>query len=634
VGVKKAKMGAKGPRNGAAERSELHLTAATRRQLYAARRYLGLDAMKELGLRLPVEVYFKDPRVAEVLKEVGIDDEFTTPWEPGLMDGPTSARFAVVDYDATNNTLTPPAVWNAEASRYEAPDGTILDRNSTTLFQYHQLFLWATVQNTLDFFESGFGLRRRISWAFGGNRLILVPHAGFGENAYYDRASKSLQLYWFDVAKGRVYTCLSSDIVNHEFGHAVLDGLRPYYYESLNTETAAFHEFIGDLTAVLMAFRNNAFRKHVLKESSGDLDNDQLLGALARQFGEAVRGEPYLRTASDPRGMKDLAGELEPHMLSVVMTGAMFDILKLVFRKHRDDQAARVASGHLKRPSDLTALAQTVPRMQLLAIQPLDLLPPCAVTFRDYALAVLRSEQVANPTDPQRYRELMMDVFVKRGILTEQDAIELMKPSVVFTRPALDVFHPIEAIAASRGGAYRFLDDNRAKLLIPRNADVEVAEIVRAGKYARDGRLLPEQIVLQYIWREELALDGERFGRFAGAHTTMLCGATMVLDQNGNLIHWVRKPGSAYLGNSKAAKDETAEGVRRRIELLDTIAARVAAGMIGETIGGELGLLERASPPFGVEEIGGTILFTRAPHFSIDDEVDDGTGGRKWQISF
>jgi hypothetical protein len=272
--------------------------------------------------------------------------------------------------------------------------------------------------------------------------------------------------------------------------------------------------------------------------------------------------------------------------------------------------------------------------MQLLAIQPLDLLPPCAVTFRDYALAVLRSEQVANPTDPQRYRELMMDVFVKRGILTEQDAIELMKPSVVFTRPALDVFHPIEAIAASRGGAYRFLDDNRAKLLIPRNADVEVAEIVRAGKYARDGRLLPEQIVLQYIWREELALDGERFGRFAGAHTTMLCGATMVLDQNGNLIHWVRKPGSAYLGNSKAAKDETAEGVRRRIELLDTIAARVAAGMIGETIGGELGLLERASPPFGVEEIGGTILFTRAPHFSIDDEVDDGTGGRKWQISF
>ena len=137
----------------------------------------------------------------------------------------------------------------------------------------HQLSVWAIVQNTLDFFESGAGLGRRISWAFEGNRLIIVPHAGYGENAYYDRASKSLQFYWFDSDKGTVFTCLSTDIVNHEFGHAVLDGLRPYYFESVGAQTAAFHEFMGDLTAILMAFRNNAFRKVVLKESNGKLVN-------------------------------------------------------------------------------------------------------------------------------------------------------------------------------------------------------------------------------------------------------------------------------------------------------------------------------------------------------------------------
>jgi hypothetical protein len=75
--------------------------------------------------------------------------------------------------------------------------------------------------------------------------------------------------------------------------------------------------------------------------------------------------------------------------------------------------------------------------------------------------------------------------------------------------------------------AYRFLDDNRAKLLIPPNADLIVTEVVRASKFSRDGRPLPEQIVLQYVWREELLLEGDRFGRFAGERTTMLCGATM-----------------------------------------------------------------------------------------------------------
>jgi hypothetical protein len=607
------------------------LTRATLINLYETRRYLHLDTAKETGLRMPVEVFFKDPRVAELYENVGIDSEFTTPWEPGLRDGPTSARFTVVDYDSTSNALTPPAHWKEGC--YRAPDGTPLDGKSSELFQYHQLSVWATVQNTLDFFESSFALGRRISWAFEGNRLILVPHAGYGENAYYDRASKSLQFYWFESEKGRVYTCLSSDIVNHEFGHAVLDGLRPYFYETVGSQAAAFHEFIGDLTAILMAFRNNAFRARVLKESNGDLSTDNLLTGLAEQFGEAVSGTPYLRSALNKETMEKLAGTFEPHALSEVMTGTMFDILMRVFAQHRESELKRYKAGGSSKPSDIRALADTVPRMQMLAIQPLDLLPPCGVTFRDYALAVLRAEQVANPTDPSGYRALMLDCFIARGVLAEADKVELLKPAPVFTRPSLAVFHPIDDIAASRGGAYRFLDDNRSNLLIPPNADLVVSDIVRASKFARDGRALPEQIVLQYIWREELVLEGERFGRFAGERTTMLCGATMVLDQNGNLIHWARKPGSASVGTSAAAVREQADGVARRTELLDTVAARVASGTIGETVGGELGLLERASPRFGFQRIDGTIRFQLAPHFSARDEHDH-TGERQCQISY
>ena len=144
----------------------------------------------------------------------------------------------------------------------------------------------------------------------------------------------------------------------------------------------------------------------------------------------------------------------------------------------------------------------------MLAIQPLDLLPPCSVTFRDYALAVLRAAQIADPTDPSGYRELMLDCFIKRGVLKEADRKPLMAPAAVFKRPTLDVYHSVDSIAASRGGAYRFLDDNRAKLLIPLNADLIIPEIVRASKPPRDGLPQPEQIIVQYLWREELLLEG------------------------------------------------------------------------------------------------------------------------------
>jgi hypothetical protein len=359
-----------------------------------------------------------------------------------------------------------------------------------------------------------------------------------------------------------------------------------------------------------------------------------LLANLAREFGEAVTGEAYLRSALNNETMQDLAGNLEPHALSEVLTGAMFEVLKGVYARQRG-RGRKGQPGDQKTASDAQALAAAVPRMQTMAIQPLDLLPPCSVTFRDYAIAVLRTEQVANPTDPQGYREMMLDIFVRRGILSGDDKKRLIEPVPVFRRPALDVFHPIESIAASRGGAYRFLDDNREKLFIPLNADLLVSEVVVARKLARDGRSLPEQVVVQYTWREDVALDGSRFGRLAGERTSILCGATMVLDQNGNLIHWARKPGSLALGDRPEQVDEQREGERRRKQFLDTIAARVATGMIGESIGGELGMVERALTPFAVRREDGKLRFELMPHFSIAGaaartDMED----RQWEISF
>ncbi len=169
-----------------------------RPELYAARQFLDRDTQAKLDVRIPFDVYFQDPFVTASNAAYDFDEQFAVPWEPGLNDGPTSARFAVVDYDGGTETLNPPARWDADLDKFVDTKGKVLDRNNLDSPQFRQMNVWATLQNALDFFESGFGLGRRIAWGFEGNRLIVVPHAGYGENAFYDRESKSLQFYYFD----------------------------------------------------------------------------------------------------------------------------------------------------------------------------------------------------------------------------------------------------------------------------------------------------------------------------------------------------------------------------------------------------------------------------------------------------
>ncbi len=162
-------------------------TAKTRMGLYAASQFLSLDAEKELGLQIPFDVYLQDPLVAEEDPKFGFDEGFHVRWEPGIGDGPTSSRFAVVDYNGDTGRIAPMAQWDAKNNRFKDPDGKVLDKDNVEPLQFHQVNVWAVLQRALTFFEEGFGLGRPIPFGFDGNRLIVVPHAGYGQNAFYDR---------------------------------------------------------------------------------------------------------------------------------------------------------------------------------------------------------------------------------------------------------------------------------------------------------------------------------------------------------------------------------------------------------------------------------------------------------------
>jgi hypothetical protein len=562
----------------------LDLNATEFSNLAKAAYLISSDNRKTLGLDIPLAVYVQDPLVAAEVKTENVLLEGREDWnpiqtifvscEPGIMAGPTSSRLAVVDYDADKNFLEPAVEWD-EQERYfffkHKGKRVRLTQEHREEPQFHQVNVWAIVQSILDMYEQTWILGRPAPWAFEGNRLILVPHAGQTRNAYYDRLSKSIQFYYFTGRGKKVYTCLSHDIIAHETGHAILDGLRPYYLEHSSLQTAAFHEFIADLTAILAGLLNNELRWEVAKESEGDLKKDKIISSLAEEFGYYSYGRPYLRTAQDPRKLQDVQEETSQYEWSQVLTGAMFDILKEIVAIRK---TTKRSDGRL--PSVKEALMLAVNRFRRVAFQPLDYLPPADVQFDDYIRAVLRADEIVDPEDKDGYRKAMIKAFKNRGFNLDKKDDPLRLGFYAYN---------IDRIARSRTDAYHFLNENRRQLCIPLDQDISVVDLYQTDKTVMGGARLPREIVIQYLWQEDVQLKGADYGALDGEYVPLYCGGTLVFDSRGNVLSWQRKPGTGKMVAGSRLRDrcydEVDRGMQRRVQLLDYYKSLVASGALG-----------------------------------------------------
>jgi hypothetical protein len=137
---------------------------------------------------------------------------------------------------------------------------------------------------------------------------------------------------------------------------------------------------------------------------------------------------------------------------------------------------------------------------------------------------------------------------------------------------------------------------------------------------------------------------GTQFGKFDGQSTTLLCGGTLVFDETGTLLSWMRKPGTVgrtlrqgkhsdtILG--RAWDEEVRAGVKRRDDLLTSIARQVAAGRVGVVTGSEKGLLGTRLPPITAVSDQGVVNFQLSPHLNLsEDDHDEDEGERKWELS-
>ncbi len=564
---------------------------------------LSKDTRMALGLTMPVTIYVQDPLVAKRNPKLG-RRTIDVAWEPDLADGPTSARIAVVDYDAETNTLTSPARWKEDQWCFVAADGQPVGKKQAGDPHFRQVNVWAIVQSILAMYESRYVMGRPVPWAFEGNRLIVVPQAGCKQNAYYDRHSKSLQFFYCGQGDKPVYTCLSHDIVAHETGHAILDGIRPYYYEMSSHQTAAFHEFIADLTSILSALHRKEVRKVVADSSRGDLSKEGALDIkdLAEEFGqtliEATHGSAarcYLRTADNQYSMADIRDSWSPHDCSRIMTGAIFDILTEMVRFHM----GRPGKGG-KKTTPAEAMWPATNHLTRMALRALDYCAPVDIQFNDYARALLHADGLAYPVDAFKYRGIIRRVFKKRGLVKYKPA----RPPYAFQFRRYD----ISRLSRSRTAAYHFLHENRDFLGIPRNQDIVVSDLYDTDKMGALGVKPAREIVLEYVWHEDVELKGKKFGPLEKQIAPLLCGGTLVFDGRGNVLSLERKPGA-----NQVDADLRKEGERRKRRLLTYIAQLVKTGRVA-LFSARDDEIRNFRAPVGASQVGGFLHLEATPH--------------------
>lgn len=501
---------------------------------------------------IKAEIWLQDPLVARHSQRV-TTKIIELAGEAGLGPGPTSARVAIVDYSADNDVVYEPAAPKKDGT------GFVVGRTARLRnFKHHQVNVWALITRTLNFLEGERVFGRRIPWAFEGGRLLVLPHAGYWENAFYDRATGALHFYYFeDFSTGEtVYTCLSHDIVTHELGHAVLDGLKPYYNEVTSPATAGFHEFFGDA----IAMHSSLTLREVVVEAVGrnyrGLEQGNFINRIAAQFGQAVYGRAdrsYLRSALNGKTMADVEGVFEEHDYSEVMTGAYYDYLLKAYERFVPITLAKQQRTNPRKTMDggvaVAALIKAAELTGRLFLRALDYCPPVDIDFVEYARAIVASDRVAYPVDKHEFRKDLLTVFKGRGIVNTEEELE---PAYRFYNSDFRDYN-IDAVAASATDAYSFVDANREVLDIPRTANFSITQTYRTRKVGPEQFRPPREIVIEFVWSVDVLLRGPQFASLSGARMPLWCGGTLVFDQNGNLLHYCLRNETARRKRNLAA---------------------------------------------------------------------------------
>ena len=178
----------------------------------------------------------------------------------------------------------------------------------------------------------------------------------------------------------------------------------------------------------------------------------------------------------DLRNDKQMGGAgNDQHALSEVLSGALYSVLIRMHNKRWEEyspQSANAVTRYSKSGKALWVSSQQFKRMTLRA---LDYLPPGEITFADYGRAVIAADQVSHPNDVEE-RTWLKQEFVTRGIVADEQALEVMAPDLEFA----DV--DIELLVNDDMAARSFAEKHRKLLRIPDGSPFEVGSRLKVTK--------------------------------------------------------------------------------------------------------------------------------------------------------
>lgn len=245
-------------------------------------------------------------------------------------------------------------------------------------------------------------------------------------NAFYSRSQCCLKFGDFIPSGGaeRVYTCRSFDIVAHETGHAVLDGLKPDWLLADNPpQTGGLHEAFGDLTAIFLSLAQLDQCEAIVAQTKARLHDKTFLADIAEQFGLALGRSNGLRNADNDITLSEAGSQV--HAISQVFTGAVYDILADMFNHGRDPAAH----------DDAAVLHRVGAYLRSLVLRAMVAAPDMAATYADVVNHMLRI--AGEDGSPPEYRNFIRNRFVVREVVVSPVALTEDLPAGVALAPGV-----------------------------------------------------------------------------------------------------------------------------------------------------------------------------------------------------